>query len=325
MGGSGFWHVNNIETFFSNKLHEWELVHAPAPEGPQQILKQFGGYDQVRDVVSVIESPPFYHQSVKDFTYKYFEKNLKSNQWSYVGDVNSALLFKLGLKTLNAEFIQGIYLFNTGDFLVLGDPVKNKIYLIEKSIPLISKFYELSERKGWLYSYHVENHFDNSKLKIDSIGIEKLKLLGIPKGEFYVRSKEEIPWWLLAGNLVAVAFVIYLVILRRRKKRLAAKLENNLEGLPEGSTDFLRGFIAYPKSHELDSSQVTELMNYSAYSYETQRQLRSKLIKGINSYFSIHYKMHEIIKRKTAKDDKRFSIYYIAEEHYDRLSELINS
>jgi hypothetical protein len=64
-------------------------------------------------------------------------------------------------------------------------------------------------------------------------------------------------------------------------------------------------------------------MGFSSYAYETQRQVRSKLIKAINAYFSIHYKMHDVIIRKTANDDKRFSIYYISEEHYKRLKELL--
>jgi hypothetical protein len=64
-------------------------------------------------------------------------------------------------------------------------------------------------------------------------------------------------------------------------------------------------------------------MGYSTYAYETQRQVRSKLIKSINSYFSVHYKMHEVIIRKTANDDKRFSVYAISEEHYERLKGLL--
>jgi hypothetical protein len=64
-------------------------------------------------------------------------------------------------------------------------------------------------------------------------------------------------------------------------------------------------------------------MGFSTYAYETQRQVRSKLIKAINSYFIVHYKMHDVIIRITANDDKRFSIYYISEEHYDRLKVLL--
>jgi hypothetical protein len=33
--------------------------------------------------------------------------------------------------------------------------------------------------------------------------------------------------------------------------------------------------------------------------------------------------MTDIIERKTAKDDKRFSVYSISEEHYDKLKDML--
>jgi hypothetical protein len=64
-------------------------------------------------------------------------------------------------------------------------------------------------------------------------------------------------------------------------------------------------------------------MGFSSYAYETQRQVRSKLINSINSYFKVHYKMYPIIIRKNSKDDKRFVIYNISEEYFEDLKELL--
>ncbi len=319
LGGSGFWHVNNIETYYSYKLHEWELVHVPATEGPHQILKQFGGYDHIRDVVSVIESPPFYYKSVKDFTYDYFEKNLDTNEWKLLGEINAELLFKLGLKSLESEFLYGMYIFNSGPFVIIGNPVTNKIYSINKNITLISHLNELSERKGSLYSYYAENEFNKLPIKSDSISFKTLKSMGVLKGDFYLPKKMEMNWILLGGYILAAALLIY--IFTNRKKQETNTI--HLEGLPENSVDFLRRFLECERGHEFDSNQITEFMGYSTYSFETQRQLRSKLIKTTNSYFSIHYKMTDIIERKTAKDDKRFSVYSISEEHYDKLKDML--
>lgn len=321
LGGSGFWHINNVETFFSAKSHEWEIVHAPVMEGPQQILKQFGGYDPVRDVVSVIESPPFYHKSIKEYKYNYFEKDLKSNEWKLLGEINTELLFKLGLKTLQAEYLNGIYLFKSGDNIIIGDPAKNKIYSIDKNITLVSPAYELSEIKGFLHSYFVENQFNNSEIKADSISFNTLKSMGVVKGEFYVRKQPEINWIQLGGYLLAAALLIYLYL--KKKKKPITNLF--LEGLPESSVEFLQKFLNYPMGEEFDSNQITDFMGFSTYSFETQRQLRSKLIKTTNAYFSIYHKMPDVIQRKTAKEDKRFSVYSISEEHYEQLKELMGS
>jgi hypothetical protein len=53
--------------------------------------------------------------------------------------------------------------------------------------------------------------------------------------------------------------------------------------------------------------------------------VRAKLIKGINSYFWAHYRMDDVIVRQTANDDKRFSVYLIAEVHYDTLKKLLHA
>ena len=327
MGGSGFWHINNIETFFSNKLHEWELLHPPVQESPQQILKQFGGYDRKRDVVSVIESPPFYHQSIKDFHYRYFEKNINSNEWKLLGEVNSLLLFKLGVKSLNSIYLNGIYLFVDSDIIILGDPIHNKIFTVEKSLPEFSHLYELSENRGYLYSYVVEKHFNNLQLKVDSISIEKLKLLGTPKGDFYVNENNAQVLYLIIGLFSIGMFCIYFFNSKKWKGTRWPSGELNeshlLDALPPGSYEFLKGFLTYPQGHELSSEQITELMGFSNYAYETQRQVRSKLINSINSYFKVHHKMGPIILRKNSNNDKRFIIYFISEEYFDALKTML--
>ena len=66
LGGTGFWHSNNIETYFSFKTKEWELKNTPTDLSPKWMMSDFGGYDAKRDVVSVIESPSLYQQVNKN-------------------------------------------------------------------------------------------------------------------------------------------------------------------------------------------------------------------------------------------------------------------
>lgn len=326
LGGSGFWHFNNIETFFSNKTKEWELLKIPVEESPKQISKAFGGYDKKRDVISVIESPPFYIKSNKEFPYKYFEKSTNSNEWKHLGKVNSQLLFKLGAKSLNSFFLNGIYLFLDGEFFLIGDPIKNKIFLLEKNLPLFNSINEISENRGFLFTYSKEKHFNDSQIKIDSISFEKLKSLSVPKGDFYIKDDNELLLYFILGLMIVFILSIYFYKSNKKKNKQISETEESRlkEALPGGSNEFLISCLQYSKGYEFSTNKMNELMGFENYGFESQRQVRSKFINSINSYFKFYHKMDMVINRKNSKEDKRMSLYSISEEYYDKLKMLLN-
>ena len=329
LGGSGFWHYNNVETFFSTKTKEWELLNMPQEDGPKLISKAFGGYDLKRDIISVIEAPPFYHKNIKDFPYRYFEKNLKTNVWKLYGELNSNLLFDLGLKSLNSIFVNGIYMFIDGDFIVIGDPQKNKISLVEKSLPFLTLNYELSENRGFLFSYSKESHFYNSNSKVDSISVERLKKMGVVKGNFYAQSYYNLLF------IIPLSFIIICLSLFLRfkindlkiKNQKISKLEESIfiEAIPNGSIDFLKKCSNYPLGYEFNTQNMNELIGLENYNYESQRQVRSKFIKSINAYFRFYHKIDSLIIRKVSKDDKRMTKYSISEKHYETLKIILKN
>lgn len=330
VGGQGFWLVNNIETIFSSKSKEWELYHSPSENGPLRIRMKFGGYDQNRDVLSVIELPPIYQKPNINYVYRYFEKSLSEDYWIYKGDLNVSLLKKLNIQNLESTFIEGVYLFRNGPYIVIADPLKNQIFQIDQVIPMLNETFELSEKHGYIYSYNVNKNSTElvSSIKVDSISIAQLKSLGRYKGEFYVTPIPLIVYQIGFGLfLLILGFLVGFWIKKSQKTNTQALRTDSefsiLDGLPDGAYEFLKASLALPKGHHFSSQAFTELMGFSSYAYETQRQVRSKLIKAINAYFSIHYRMQNVIIRKTANDDKRFSIYYISEEHYERLKELL--
>jgi hypothetical protein len=166
-----------------------------------------------------------------------------------------------------------------------------------------------------------------SRINVDSISIEKLKSMGIPKGDFYLKENNEFLPYLILGLLITCILSIYFFNKGKSKRVNFQSIEqsesNLLDALPQGSFEFLKEFLSYPKGREISSEAITELMGFSSYAYETQRQVRSKLINSINSYFKVHYKMYPIIIRKNSKDDKRFVIYNISEEYFEDLKELL--
>ena len=324
LGGSGFWHINNIETYFSLKSREWELLHNPVEEGPKQILKKFGGYDKKRDIISVIEPPRYYNTPSKEFSYKYFEKNMQSNEWKHLGELNSKLIYKLGAKSLKCIFFNGFYFFLDGEFFLFGDPVENKIFIIENNRPLFNLNYEISSNKGFLFSYFREVEFKNSSIKIDSISIESLKSLSVPKGDFYIKDDSGVLLYTILG-LMFICFLSIYLIKSNKMKQISETEESRLkDALPSGTYEFLISCLQYSKGYEFSTNKMNELMGFENYSFESQRQIRSKFINSINSYFKFYHKMDAVIVRKNSNEDKRMSLYFVSEEHYDRLKILVN-
>jgi hypothetical protein len=330
LGGHGFWYGNNIETYFSQKTNEWELYNNPSDIGPKLISAHYGGYNKQLDLLSVIDHPNLYNLENNKKPFKYYEKRLNRKSWLYKGDLNVALLNKIGLIKFESTFLNGLFIFRNGPIVVIADPVKNEVFKIYRVLPFLNENYELSVKQDYLYSYNnndsrTENYY---RIKLDSILIKELKTLGKYEGEFYIKPTSRYFYQIGVGLFLLVAgFILGFFINKSKKSKSINSSPDSelsiLDGLPEGAYEFLRASLLLPQGHQFSSQAFTELMGFSTYAYETQRQVRSKLIKSINSYFIVHYKMHDVIIRITANDDKRFSIYYISEEHYDRLKVIL--
>lgn len=326
-GGMGFWHANNVSTYFDFKAKEWEMTSAPEESGPRWMKSDFGGYDRDRNVLSVIEFPALYETKNQSQSYRYFEKKLKNNHWTLFGEVQVDLIKDLGITRLESEFLDGKFFFLNGPILVWADPKTNSLYQANTVIPCFNVNFEFACYKGFIYSYRRMNAPTNEDqiFKIDSISIEKLKSISTYKGPFYIKPYPTgFIGYGAAALLILSAGGIY-VYRKRKPQKVHESIIEPLDGLPAGASAFLLACLEYPKGHTFSSQHFTELMGYSSYAYETQRQVRAKLIKGINSYFWAHYRLEDVIIRQTANDDKRFSVYLIAEAHYDTLKKLLNS
>ncbi len=322
VGGNGFWHAHNIETYYSIKNKEWELINAPSEESPKWMKNDFGGYDPQRDLISVIEFPSIYHKSSQPSTMRYFEKKFTDRKWEYKGDLNSSLLFSLGLKTLNSTFVCGKFLFFNGSVLVWADPSTNEIYQLKNVDDHFNAFYEYSAKDDLIYTYYHEKIGD--RIRIDSISIRELKSLSKYKGQFYSTQNFLIEWII---GVIVFALSLTLIYFSNKRRRNNEKpvmdKKMKLEGLPAGSSIFLIECLSHPIGYTFSSQLFTEMMGYGSYAYETQRQVRSQLIKNINAYFWAHYRMDDVIIRSKAKDDKRFYTYKISVKHYNELVKLL--
>lgn len=101
-GGMGFWHANNILTYFSFKSKEWELYDEPQNDDPKHISAYLGGYDSDYEVLSVVEFPILYEPQFKAEKYRFFERKIGKSPWEYKGDIQLSLIQKLGIDNLES-------------------------------------------------------------------------------------------------------------------------------------------------------------------------------------------------------------------------------
>lgn len=324
-GGLGFWHITNVETYYNTTKKEWDLVKH-SRDSPERIMSSLSGYDSKRDVISAFEAPNVY-ETDNDRELRYFEFDFAQNVWEFKGGLNLELIKKLGVDKLNADFIHGYYIFRNGDKVVVGDPVGNQLYSFDGPISdFFDVSYEIVEKGDKIYSLKYNSRINSKQpLKIDFLNLESFKAQLIPEGKFYV-SESYFTGERVTFGVIIIALIIIVFFLVLKKKKINKLSERKvLFGLPISTVEFLKGCLVMPLGHEFNSSDFTELMGYTNYSFETQRQVRSKLIISINEYFKLNYNMDTVIIRYSAKDDKRFSLYKISEEHYQAIKEMLNN
>lgn len=319
-GGLGFWHLNNVETFYNPLKKEWDLVRH-STNSPLRILNNLSGYNHVSDLLSVIEAPEAYEDK-NSSPLRYFEFDFSEKKWIIKGAINMDLLEELGIHALSADFIHGFFIFRNGLKVIVADPSKNQLYQFDGGISdFFDVSYDLIEKGDKIFSLKYNNKINSLQpLKIDSLSIGTFRNHLTAKGSFYnvnlIDSHKAI-------YISVIIFLFITVIILTLKLRAAKSSMPLLFGLSPQSIEFLKACLEFPPGHEFTSSDFTEMMGYASYSFETQRQVRSKQIISINEYFSQNHKMEGVIERFSAKDDKRFSLYRISDIHYQNLKELL--
>jgi hypothetical protein len=185
LGGYGFWHFNNLLTFFDFKNKEWEVkkTTGEAPAGgalswntslPNRLGKMYaieaiGNLDSPRAILSVNE----------------FE--VDKNNWKKRGEIEVEELNKLGLKTANFQSSGDLLFFSDPQFGLFVEPESNRLYKYEGGDKLFfmpgSKLYVKDQ---WIYSIRVDlNKGFEQQVKIDSMTIEEVKTHSRLLGKFY--------------------------------------------------------------------------------------------------------------------------------------------
>lgn len=323
-GGMGFWHYNNVQTFFDFQTKEWELVK-PKGEMPNRIYTSFSGYSKREGKLFMLEIPDaFVSPSIQPLDF--YEYDLKSHVWSKKGSVSVDFLNSFEKRYSEAIWVKDLFIISsiTGEIIV--DPIKNKCfkYLGSKTSFFIPGF-KVFAKGNMLYSYKKDFPEKSNKNYLDSLDIRVLMNQSEEIGAFYT----EPSWVNYEYYLYLIFSVIFLLSLIFNLKYFNNWQKFKVSFLKGGDLNpealsFLDKCLALGVNHTLTSNEITHLMGYDNQSYDTQRQYRSKLINHINAHFKSNYNIPNVIVRISSNSDKRFVDYVISPHDFQKIREIVN-
>ena len=323
-GGIGFWHYNNVQTFFDLQTKEWEMVKCKG-DIPQRMYSTFAGYSKREGKLFMLEIPDaFVAPTIQPLDF--YEYDLKTNVWNKKGSVSVDFLNSFERRYAEVIWTNDLFIIPSINGEIIVDPIKNISYkyLGSKTSFFIPGF-KIFAKGNMLYSYKKDFPEKSNKNYLDSLDIRVLMSQSEKIGPFY-----HPPLWLSdQGYLYLICSVIFIlsIVLNLNYLRSWRKWKSNFSNsnvLSAEALSFLHKCLALGLNHILTSNEITKLMGYDNQAYDTQRQYRSKLINHINLHFKNTYNISNVIVRVSSNSDKRFVDYVISPHDFEKIREIVN-
>lgn len=325
-GGLGFWHFNNIETYFSTSAKEWERVHIPF-QGPARILGNFSGYSKAKDRLFVLELPDYFVQKPVDIDrLKLYTFDFDKKSWNILGWVPYKNLQEAGMHALEAIFIQDLFVIPKSSPILIIDPVNNKLYEYNGLKPnFFNPGYILSEKGSMMYSYQVETPINSHSTNLDSMDVHQLIADSREIGAFYsTRPPIPMEWYGYGAGLILLIISVFVNFWFWRKYKKQNIGSIYFEGLSMEAESFLKRCLEKGPDYQFSSEEITQMMGLSQRSFDSQRQYRSKMINQINHHFKVHHAIPEALVRVTSFEDKRFLMYSISPMDFEKIKHVLH-
>lgn len=315
LGGYGFWHFNNLLTYFDFKNKEWEVKKTigEAPEGGllswNTTMPDRSGKIYAVEALGELEAP----RTVLSFN----ELDLDKSVWLNLGEIEVATLKKLGLNSANFEKIGNFMFFNDPQFGYYVEPKSNKLFKYIGGNKLFflpgSKLYS---KDKWIYSVRTNlNKGFEQNIMIDSLTFDELRSNSRLVGNFYntipIFTSEKALYGLL-GLILMISVAFNLVKLRSSKVQIQSPSPGY--SLPKGGAAFLEIFKLKGAEYLLSTNEISILLDCEKKAFDTQRQYRSQFINSMNKFFEDNFEIQEAIYRKSMEEDKRYIKYGIKPE-----------
>lgn len=335
-GGYGFWHTNNILTYYSAATKEWESLN-PLSNAPRAIHRGFNGYLPENDTFfsamslyqSDSESKGAFTMDDSVYTYSF-----KQKIWQCIG-----LLKPDFKKTIQIDYAQVGTWFQAGryfmlkyyksptTFFILVDPIRNEARSWKDNYKILSNEVD-NDETNTLHNYIWNNKFyfrrnvisaKGSMVRVVSLSLDDLWKNSQKISTFYEPIYKPNYWWLyglLGALLLGSSAVFWFKKTDKSKTNFNNITPDSLDtvypnSLNEQERHVFDAFIKASDTGGLNVEQLNDLLQIGDKSQDNQRKIRAEMIKNVNLKLKLQWGIEEAIERKATLLDRRMYTYTI--------------
>ncbi len=316
LGGQGFWHSNNILTYFSRSSKEWEYVNVNGQNSPNRLVKEKLGFNTLTGAVYALESPLDLKPDNSSH-FPLYKLMMDSKRWNKLGDVDINEVQKIGLKELNFIWTSRFWYLTNSETLII-DPEKNEIRVYNGNNRL---FFGLESQVfcngEWIYSLRTNKTKNQGTITLDSMTYSSLIKSSVKRGVLYQDNSGVDRYCKFILGVISALIIGFIWKLTMKRKAVSFREKSNF---PEGFERLAKTYLQYGKEHLVDANELNIIIECENKAFDTQRQYRSKFIICVNEFFRKEFAIDNAINRVSVDDDRRFVKYGISTEAYDLLS-----
>ena len=338
VGGYGFWHTNNILSYYKSINHEWESVN-PATNAPHSIYQGFNGYLPEND--QLFSALSFYQNDSENkgaFTWSdsVFAYSFRKKTWEQLGKLTPAFR-----EQIPNDFIEKATWFQVGryfllkyykspqTFFLIVDPIRNEARIwrdTRKLLANLSDSYENDVPGG--YVWHNALYFRRYATGVTGKTIEVIRLPiadvwrnSTSIGAFYEPIKTDNHRWLYAVLIAMLVLGTGVVFWLRKSGKSKTVLTSADLPYPNSLIDRERNLFDALVKTDLTGDEVYEVLaiDNNTKSIENQRKIRSEIIKAINLKLKAEWGIDEAIERIPTALDKRIFTFVLKHEVLNRI------
>lgn len=317
-GGMGFWHSQNIGTYFDAAKSEWEMFpYGSKP--PIRFTSRLGGYMKQNRSVYVAQMPELYENQESSPSY-FYSYQMESKKWTKLGEINKLPIAFWKNNRLVTTWIDPFFISEEMDDKLI-DPVNNRILEITESDKLFlhGSIYLFSDGKK-LFTVKRNVRIDGDVL-IDSISIDDMKNRAKTIGLFYTPTPfwDDWPIGVIINSFGALLIAICILLIIKNRKRIKLLEQVNVNPNPEYYHEFM-DFMMKREDHICSTNDLNDIIQVSDKPLDTQRQYRARFISQVNHYIHLRYGVAEGIERASSPTDKRFVYYKMSADVLKKLN-----
>lgn len=326
-GGYGFWHTNNIQTYYIDSKGEWECI-LPNANGPGSIAKGMNGYfaetDQYISTLNLIMSDASNKGKPQKNNWIYSYSFL-DQKWRKLGKINKKLSTNITEEHANpVSVFQSKHLFICARYqppfmqFFLLDPVKNqcRIWIDKQRLmtgDLTMPYEDPYRNFVWNDTLFLRKLTYDAKFNtqtFNKLAIDQLWQEAEPAGTFYEEESGYGYLYLLAILIVLIGLTGGILYHKKAAQLKLAYFEpvvRTEESLMELERIIVTTLLQTDSG--LNSHQINNLLGIDHKQPENQRRIRNEFITSLNRKLSILIGEAEPIKRVPDAQDRRIVVY----------------